>query len=96
MSVFKPAVIVSLISALMAFVVAPSSSWAVAGLRALMVFSGLFVWSYIAFYFISRILPSGKSSFAKPISEMETARDGRFVDMEKQSIDQAKLHELLR
>ena len=96
MSVFKPATLVSFFSALAAFIFVPSSSWAVAGLRALLVFAGLFLRSCIAFYLISRMIPASGRALSKQGPEPEGTGAGKFVDLEKQSIDRAKLQELLR
>lgn len=92
----KPAFGISLGCALLAYAVAPTSSASEAGLRSLVVFAGVFLWSSLALYLLSRILPAGASLFAGGGAGPEGSGEGRFVDLEKNAIDRSKLQDLLR
>lgn len=94
MTVLKPAVFISFFAALLAFVMAPTRDWSVAGLRALMVFGGVFLSTGLALSIMSRLAngPAGSAAGPKP----EGSGEGRFVDMEKHTIDRSKLQDLLQ
>ena len=96
MSVLKPASGISLLCAAAAFLFAPTAYASEAGLRALTVFSGLFLWSSLALYLMSRLLPAGVSLFISPGPKREGTGAGTYVDLEKNAIDASKLQELLR
>lgn len=92
----KLATLLSFVSAVLAFVISPTM-WDEAMQRALMVFAATFLWSLAGFLFLSRIIPAGQSPFR---SMRDPTPEGRgataVVDLETQSIDRAKLQELLR
>ncbi len=80
-----------------AFGFAPTSSWAEAGQRALIVFAFIFLWSWLFLFLLSRILPAGRqNSLAADGPRPEGSGEGKFVDLEKQPLDRSKLQELLR
>lgn len=93
-SVIKWASIISFCSAFVALICAPTRDWSVAGMRALMVFSGVFLWSALALKIVTKILPDKPGSAGG--SPMEGSGPGKFIDLEKQTIDRSKLQELLR
>ena len=93
MSFMKPSMIISFLCAGAALLFAPTTSWSVAGLRALMVFSGVFVWSCLSLFLMARVVPPGTRLFGRGAGG---GGDDRYVDLEKQSIDRTKLQELLR
>lgn len=92
----KPAIILSILSALAAFFIAPTGSWAVAGLRALLVFTGIFLWVAVAMLVLGKIIPKTlqRQTFAGP--KTQGKGDAKFVDLEKQQIDMSKLQDMLR
>ena len=92
----KPAIIVSFLSAAAAFLIAPTGSWMVAGQRALLVFTGVFIWTALAMILLGKIIPKGllRQTLGRPNA---TGRgDAKYVDLEKQSVDMSRLQDLLR
>ncbi len=92
----KPAILTSLFTAALAFFFVLDQTAALAGQRALIVFAGVFLWSYVAFHLMSRLAPPGKYLFSAGGPKPTGKGDAKVVDLEKQSIDREKLEQLLR
>lgn len=96
MSVMKWALLVSLFVSLLVFVCVFDQTPAIASQRAIMVFTGVFLWSYLVFHLMSRLVPPGTGLFVGGGPKAKGKGDAKYIDLEKQSIDREKLEELLR
>jgi len=92
----KPAFVISLGCALLAFLFAPTSVRAEAVLRATVVFTGVFFWSLVALTIMRRTMPAGKSLLSDGGPRPEGSGENKFVDLSKQTVDRSKLLDLLR